>query len=1718
MGIGSGRTSGRRTCALLLLVLSVLLLGKTRAIHALPGDADSDGMPDTWETFFGLNPNSAADATADPDGDGLTNLQEFLTKGHPFGTFKRYFAEGSTDFFNTSIGLVNLSTTATAHIQLAFLTETGTVTAHQVTLAAGQRQTVDVDAVLAPFSGAIGTIVESDVRIAADRLMKWGATGYGSTVDTGVAAPATTWYLAEGASALFQTYYLLLNPNVVSATVTVKFLRELGGPITKTYAVGARRRATILTNTADVGLLINSYGAVITSDVPIVAERSMYFGFFPPMNAGTGGSAVPATATQWTFAESSTGPFFDEFVSLVNPSTTQTATATLTFHLSGGSTLSKSFTVAPERRRTVALNLEAMIDPTLAPLVNATFWMTVDSTQPIAAERSMWWPHNSIWYEGHAGHGSTTPGTSWVVPEGTNGGAANDKTYLLIANTSASAGQVRLKLIQDGGATATHTLAIGALQRLSIDVGAEFTLAAARFSVIVESLGAPGVPIVVDYARYSSPGGVQFAAGGATVAIEGPPVDEAPTATATTPANGATNVAVGSNITVTFSEPVNVTGSAFTLECPTGTSIAFTNTTASPATTFTLDPNVNLPFATTCTVKVVATDVTDADGNDPPDNMAADYTFSFTTVPCPTITVSPATLPTGTTGTPYPATQFTQAGGTAPETWSVTLGALPPGLTLTTAGLLSGTPTDDGSFGFTIGVSDVNGCSGSRAYTVQINCPTITVTTTGPVPNGQIGTAYPGVTFQQTGGTLPITWSVTAGTLPAGLTLSPSGGTITGTPTQSGSFTVTVTATDANGCTGSLQITIQVTCPTIAVLPAGPTLPDGLFGTAYSQTFTASGGAGPFTFTSTGTLPPGTTLATNGNLTGTLTNTGTFAFTVIATGQSSCSGQTSYSVTVRPDAQNETFNGAVGNTEFIVDPTPPATLTPTVVIAGTVLANDQGPGTLTAGPSGIVTTNGGAVTLAADGTFLYRPAVGFIGPSDTFQYTLTDGNGLTDTATVTLGVSGIVWYVSAGGPNGDGRSHSPFNNLTNANTSSLAGHHVFVHTGVGTTPGDITLEPGQVLHGQGSTYSNGLLTIAPVAHPTLSDTVTLGNNTIVNSLTISSGTDPALTATGVSGAIALSGVNVTAASTGLSLNNVTGPVTVTGGAFSGVTGDDLFINQGTAGVAFGSTITNAAGRSVHIQNRTAGTVTLSGAIADTASGVELASNTGSTIAFTGGMTLSTGTTEAFRATGGGTVTASGVNTLTTTTATALRVQATTIGAGGLTFQSITSIGGSSPGIVLDGTGASGGLTVTGTGTAASGGTIANKTGADGSTTTGIGVSLTNTSNVSLARMQINDHQNFAIRGTSVTGFSLSDSTINGANGTSAALDEGSVFFTNLLGSASVSNTAISGGLEDNVRLMNSTGTLNRITFSNVTIGANSVTDGNDGIIAEASSTAVMNITVQNSAFTSARGDLFQLNLLGQSSSDLVFTGNALSNNHPAIATGGGGVSIGGGDDTTLAGVTLTFDISNNSFRDANGHAVLIVKSTDPGTFTGSVVNNDIGVAAIANSGSVAGSGLKLQTAGKGTIAASILNNQIRQYNNFGIELLTGGGATPQSGTFNVEVTGNTVSNPGTSGFAMNGIHLNGGTIPGDTFAICSEIGGAGALANAITGSGANGGTDFRLRQRQATTVRLPGYAGANNDNTAAVTFVAGQNGGASGLASNTVPTGGGFIGGASCIP
>lgn len=259
---------------------------------------------------------------------------------------------------------------------------------------------------------------------------------------------------------------------------------------------------------------------------------------------------------------------------------------------------------------------------------------------------------------------------------------------------------------------------------------------------------------------------------------------------------------------------------------------------------------------------------------------------------CAPINLSPGTLPAGTAGTAYNQA-VSQSGATGTPAWAVSTGTLPPGLTLnTTNGQITGTPTTNGTYNFTITVTGGNGCTGSQAYSIVINCPTITLNP-ATLPGGTVGTAY-NQSVTQSGGTGTYNYTLT-GTLPPGVTFS--NGTFSGTPTTAGTYNVTVTATGNGTCTGSQSYSIVIGCPTVTVSPA--TIPTMTVGTAITpQTYTQTGAVGTVTWSATG-LPAGVTInPTTGQLTGTPTAAGTFNITITATGNGPCSGSQVFNNTV----------------------------------------------------------------------------------------------------------------------------------------------------------------------------------------------------------------------------------------------------------------------------------------------------------------------------------------------------------------------------------------------------------------------------------------------------------------------------------------------------------------------------------------------------------------------------------------------------------------------------------------------------------------------------------------------------------------------------------------------------------------------------------------------------------------------------------------------------
>jgi hypothetical protein len=144
-------------------------------------------------------------------------------------------------------------------------------------------------------------------------------------------------------------------------------------------------------------------------------------------------------------------------------------------------------------------------------------------------------------------------------------------------------------------------------------------------------------------------------------------------------------------------------------------------------------------------------------------------------------------------------------GGTAPYTWSMASGSLPDGLTISGAGLISGTPIATGSFSFTVQVHDGAGATASKAFAFVVPVPVV-IATESPLLSSWAGGAF-SQALQATGGVAPYLWSVTSGSLPGGLTLS-SAGVISGTPTTAGVFAFTVQARDAVATTASKAFTL----------------------------------------------------------------------------------------------------------------------------------------------------------------------------------------------------------------------------------------------------------------------------------------------------------------------------------------------------------------------------------------------------------------------------------------------------------------------------------------------------------------------------------------------------------------------------------------------------------------------------------------------------------------------------------------------------------------------------------------------------------------------------------------------------------------------------------------------------------------------------------------------------------------------------------------------
>jgi RHS repeat-associated protein len=414
----------------------------------------------------------------------------------------------------------------------------------------------------------------------------------------------------------------------------------------------------------------------------------------------------------------------------------------------------------------------------------------------------------------------------------------------------------------------------------------------------------------------------------------------------------------------------------------------------------TLDPDSGILSGTPGTAGTFSFTVRASNGVSP-DAVSSAVTITIASgVTAPAFTAdSPPT--TAAQETPYSYT-FAATGTPAPS-FIDTYGALPDGLTLDPAtGQLSGTPTTAGTFTFTIRAA--NGTSPdtlAQPVTITVaprHSPSFTAVS--PPSTATVGTAYR-YTFVAAGPPSP-TYAVASGALPGGLSLDPTSGTLSGTPTTAGAFTFTIAASNGvapDAISGSLTITVSN--PVAPVFTANSPPSAGTVGTRYSYTFAATGPPAPTFTVASGTLPPGLILdRATGTLEGTPNAVGTFRFTIAAGNGTLPNAQTpSLTITVSPGqvaASDDSYTMQAGGELDVPAPG--------------VLANDTAveadiPLTAHIQQDNAVDT----VLLRPDGSLSYVPPPGFTGV-DTFTYEARDSAGdVSNVATVSI-------TVNSGGP------------------------------------------------------------------------------------------------------------------------------------------------------------------------------------------------------------------------------------------------------------------------------------------------------------------------------------------------------------------------------------------------------------------------------------------------------------------------------------------------------------------------------------------------------------------------------------------------------------------------------------------------------------------------------------------------------------------------------
>ena len=434
---------------------------------------------------------------------GSNTDHDFTVDAKPLGSMAWLVAEGSTgEGFDTFILMQNPNNVP-APTAVAFATEDGIQDGTLLEIPANSRMTLRLSEYM-PDTWSISTLVAAEVPIVVERSMYWNKdqTAYpyemkSGHANLGLPAPmqpgfkmdasedrSTNQYFPEGSTAGFDTWILLFNPMETASQATVTLMDETGPVVEENVSIEPLSRKTVHLNK----LLpdANQVATRVESDTFLVAERSMYWdpaaSALQPyeMIGGHATAGSPFAANNWYIAEGSTGGGFETFILLQNTADTDAPVTTVFSDMTG--TVAQLDTTMPAQSRYTIKVSDYVPD-------NFQVSTSITSTEPIVAERSMYWDSRettdaSSMKDGHSCIGDMGTGKTWMVAEGSTGGGFD--TFVLITNTEDTEATAAVTFMTEAGPQVPLDITMPANSRYTLRIN-EYLPDTFQVSTLIES-------------------------------------------------------------------------------------------------------------------------------------------------------------------------------------------------------------------------------------------------------------------------------------------------------------------------------------------------------------------------------------------------------------------------------------------------------------------------------------------------------------------------------------------------------------------------------------------------------------------------------------------------------------------------------------------------------------------------------------------------------------------------------------------------------------------------------------------------------------------------------------------------------------------------------------------------------------------------------------------------------------------------------------------------------------------------------------------------------------------------------------------------------------------------------------------------------------------------------------------------------------------------------